>query len=144
MHLESLVQLIMNRLKRRESLDLVVLEALLNRMTGESRVQNDGITAMQCESYAGGREVIRENLDVTAIMIFKKNQAGDGAVPRTPPIDKGRLVRKSYPKLLKTLRDTGMMLPIWIALAQTSLDVVDRMANTPIKAISNMQDSVSS
>ena len=117
MDLEPLLQFIMNRLMRCESADLAILESLISIMSGESRVDNDAISADQLQSLAGG--------------------------PQAAPIaDRSKLYRKSLPRLINGLRETGMAMPIWIGLGQTSQGSADKSADTPIKAMSNTQDSV--
>lgn len=134
MDLEPLLQFIMNRLMRCESADLAILESLISIMSGESRVDNDAISADQLQSLAGGRQLIKEVFDLTQIMIVK---------PQAAPIaDRSKLYRKSLPRLINGLRETGMAMPIWIGLGQTSQGSADKSADTPIKAMSNTQDSV--
>ncbi|KAK8869600.1 hypothetical protein IAR55_000167 [Kwoniella newhampshirensis] len=102
---------------------------------------NDGVSDTQLRAYAGGREIIREAFQTTRILIAPPPEPGSTDKPKEAPVDKIKNIKKSLPRFVNTLRDTKLALPIWIALAQTRQGVVDKLANTPIKAMNLVQDS---
>ncbi|OCF36409.1 hypothetical protein I316_01658 [Kwoniella heveanensis BCC8398] len=116
MDLDPVLQYIINRLMRSHSGDLIILEKLMSTMSGIEPVPNDGVSEKQLQAYGGGREM-------------------------EVPVDKIKNVKKSLPRLVNALRNTNLALPIWIALAQTRQGVVDKLSNTPIKAMNLVQDT---
>lgn len=144
MDLEPVLQFIINRLMRGQSADLTILQSLISIMSGESKIDNDAISNDQLKAYGSGREMIREAFNATVISISRPVAPGDpGAQAKAGPIDKTKSTKKSLPRLISGLRDTGLDMPIWIALAQTRQGAVDKMVGAPIKAMSSMQDNVS-
>ncbi|WWD16138.1 hypothetical protein CI109_100563 [Kwoniella shandongensis] len=141
MDLDPVLQYIMNRLMRGHSGDLIILEKLMSTMSGLEPVPNDGVSETQLRAYAGGREIIREAFQTTRISIAPPPEPGSTDKPKEAPVDKIKNIKKSLPRFVNTLRDTKLALPIWIALAQTRQGVVDKLANTPIKAMNLVQDS---
>lgn len=143
MDLEPILQFIMNRLMRGQSGDLAVLDSLITCMTGALQIDNDAISPQQLEAHLAGPELLREAFELTQYIIYKENAAGDTVAPRAVPIDNTKTWKKSLPRLIRSLRETGMAMPILLGLAQTSQGSTDKMAFAPIKAVSLMQDSVS-
>lgn len=144
MDLEPVLQFIINRLMRGESNDLTILESLISIMSGSTKIDNDAISDDQLKAYASGREMIREAFNQTSLSIPRPADSLDpGQKAKVAPVDKTKSTKKSLPRLINALRETGLALPIWIALAQTRQGSVDRMADAPIKAMSARQDTVS-
>lgn len=146
MDLEPVLQFIINRLMRGQSADLTILQSLISIMSGETKIDNDAISNDQLKAYGAGREMIRESFNATNVAISKPHMPGDPAAQgaQAAPVDKTRPTKKSLARLISGLRDTGLDMPIWIALAQTRQGAVDKMVGAPIKAMSSMQDNVSS
>ena len=143
MDLEPVLQFVINRLMRGESLDLSILQSLLSIMSGVSSIDNDAISDDQLRAYATGREMIRESFNSTVLSITRPAEGDPGQKAKEAPVDKTKSIKKSLPRLINALRDAHLAMPIWIALAQTRQGAVDTMAGTPIKAMSSMQDNVS-
>ncbi|WVQ78452.1 hypothetical protein IAT38_000538 [Cryptococcus sp. DSM 104549] len=141
MDLTPVLQYIINRLMRGHSGDLIILEKLMSSMSGVEPVPNDGVSPTQLQAYAGGREIIREAFSTTRISIAAPPEPGQGDQPKTVPVEKIRSIKKSLPRLVNALKDTGLAMPIWIGLAQTRQAVVDKLANTPMKAMNLVQDT---
>lgn len=143
MDLYPVLQYIINRLMRGHSGDLIILEKLMSSMSGIEPVPNDGVSEAQLHSYAGGREMIREAFSATRISVTAPPEPGASEQPARAPVEKVKNVKKSLPRLVNALREKGLAMPIWIALAQTRQAVVDKMVNAPIKAMNLVQDTVS-
>ena len=145
MDLEPVLQFIVNRLMRGQSADLTILQSLISIMSGETKIDNDAISNDQLRAYGSGREMIREAFNSTVIAIPRPMTPGDPAAQgaQAAPVDKAKPTKKSLARLISGLRDTGLDMPIWIALAQTRQGAVDKMVGAPIKAMSSMQDNVS-
>ncbi|KAI9637923.1 transcription factor/nuclear export subunit protein 2-domain-containing protein [Dioszegia hungarica] len=143
MDLEPVLQFIVNRLMRGQSADLTILQSLISIMSGESKIDNDAISNDQLRAYGSGREMIREAFNSTVIAIPRPMTPGDPAAQgaQAAPVDKAKPTKKSLARLISGLRDTGLDMPIWIALAQTRQGAVDKMVGAPIKAMSSMQDN---
>ncbi|WVQ98958.1 hypothetical protein IAU59_006090 [Kwoniella sp. CBS 9459] len=141
MDLDPVLQYIMNRLMRGHSGDLIILEKLMSTMSGIEPVPNDGVSEKQLQAYRGGREMVREAFNATRISIAPPPEPGSTDKPKEVPVDKIKNVKKSLPRLVNALRDTRLAVPIWIALAQTRQGVVDKLSNTPIKAMNLVQDT---
>ena len=143
MDLEPVLQFIINRLMRSESADLTILDKLISIMSGVSQVENDAISEEQLQAYAAGKEMVREAFHSTIIAIAKPPEGVEiGAKAKEAPVDKAKSTKKSLPRLVNALRDTKLAMPIWIALAQTRQEAVDKMASAPIKAMAATQDTV--
>ncbi|TYJ56712.1 hypothetical protein B9479_002643 [Cryptococcus floricola] len=147
MDLYPVLQYIINRLMRGHSGDLIILEKLMSSMSGLEPVPNDGVSEAQLQAYGGGRELIREAFAATRINVAPPPEpgvpgapGGDG-VQRAGPVEKVKNVKKSLPRLVNALRNQGLAMPIWIALAQTRQAVVDKLADTPMKAMNLVQDT---
>ncbi|WVR05355.1 hypothetical protein IAU60_002369 [Kwoniella sp. DSM 27419] len=141
MDLDPVLQYIVNRLMRGHSGDLIILEKLLSTMSGMEPVPNDGVSETQLQAYAGGREMVREAFNATRISIAPPQEPGSTDKPKEAPVDKIKNIKKSLPRLVHALRDTNLAIPIWIALAQTRQAVIDKLSNTPLKAMVLVQDS---
>ncbi|WWD09899.1 hypothetical protein V865_008028 [Kwoniella europaea PYCC6329] len=140
MDLGPVLQYIINRLMRGQSGDLIILEKLMSTMSGIEPVPNDGVSDTQLQAYGGGKEMVREAFNATRIQIAPPPEPGTDK-PKEAPVDKLKNIKKSLPRLVNALRDTRLAIPIWIALAQTRQAVVDKLANTPIKAMNLVQDT---
>ncbi|AFR93442.1 THO complex subunit 2 [Cryptococcus neoformans C23] len=141
MDLYPVLQYIINRLMRGHSGDLIILEKLMSSMSGIEPVPNDGVSEAQLHAYAGGREMIREAFSATRISVTAPPEPGASEQPARAPVEKVKNVKKSLPRLVNALREKGLAMPIWIALAQTRQAVVDKMVNAPIKAMNLVQDT---
>lgn len=143
MDLEPLLQFIMNRLLRGQSDDLAILDSLITSMTGALQYDNDAISALQLEAHLGGPQLLHEMFETTQFTIVNPAPLGEERPAPAPQIDNSKMWKKSLPRLLRVLRETGMTMPILLGLAQTSQRSMDTMAHAPIKAMSLIQDSVS-
>jgi THO complex subunit 2 len=115
MPLEPLVQQIGNQLKRQSLADLITLKQLISKMSGIEVAQD--MTDAQLKCLAGGALMQREAIDLTQIRF-----------PAPPTDDNERLTRgrpkkqlvydNSRARLLQALRNSGLILPILVAIAQ--------------------------
>ena len=142
MDLEPVLQFIINRLMRGDSADLIVLTQLIGRMQGITLVENHAISDAQLEAYATGREMIREAFFATTLSIARPSD-DPSQKPKDGPVDKAKSTKKSLPRLINALRDTSLAVPLWIALAQTRQGAVGKLSSAPLKAMSKIQDNVS-
>ncbi|WWC89783.1 uncharacterized protein L201_004709 [Kwoniella dendrophila CBS 6074] len=140
MDLGPVLQYIINRLMRGQAGDLIILEKLMSTMSGIEPVPNDGVSETQLQAYGGGKEMVKEAFNATRIQIAPPPEPGTDK-PKEVPVDKLKNIKKSLPRLVTALRDTKLAIPIWIALAQTRQAVVDKLSNTPIKAMNLVQDT---
>lgn len=145
MDLEPVLQFIINRLMRGESDDLTILQSLISIMSGESNIDNDAISNDQLNCYGAGREMIREAFNATTLSISKPPMSDNSGVqgPQAAPVKVAKSTTKSLQRFISALRDTGLDMPIWIALAQTRQGAADTMIGNPIKAMSSASDKVS-
>ncbi|WVN86680.1 uncharacterized protein L203_101852 [Cryptococcus depauperatus CBS 7841] len=141
MDLNPVLQYIINRLMRGHSGDIIILEKLMSSMSGIEPIPNDGVSEAQLQAYAGGREIIREAFSATRIQIQAPPEPGLTEQPVRAPIEKVKNLKKSLPRLVNALREQGLAMPIWIALGQTRQAVIDKLVNTPIKAMNLVQDT---
>jgi hypothetical protein len=135
------LQYIINRISNTRADDLTLLDKLIVSMSGLSQFDDAAISKDQLKAYATGQEMVKESFYSTVIGINKPNDNGSIIKAKDAV---GKSTKKSLPRLIKALRDTELAIPIWIGLAQLSQGAVDTMPTAPIKALSLMQDSVSS
>jgi THO complex subunit 2 len=144
MDLEPYLQFIINRLSRGESADLTILGSILSVMSGVNPVLNFAVSEEQLRAFSTGREMIKESFYATPFAYVKAAMADQPlGKAKEATIDKAKVVTRSLPRLIHALRETRLMIPIWIALAQTRQGCTDRMASAPLKAMEIMQDNVS-
>jgi THO complex subunit 2 len=105
-----LLQLVVSGLKNNNVSTLTVIEKLMSGMTGEDIVGNFAISAEQLAAYTAGNEMCRE------IFYSAENTLGDRRARRS--LELLSETKKSQPRLVAALRNTGLAIPILIGLAR--------------------------
>lgn len=115
MPLEPLVQQIGNQLKRQSLADLITLKQLISKMSGIEVAQD--LTKAQVACLAGGPLMQREAIDLTQIRFppppTDDNERMNRGRPKKPPV-----YDNSKQRLLQALQNSGLTLPILVAIAQ--------------------------
>lgn len=131
-NLEPLLQLIASGLKNNNLTTLTVIEKLISGMSGEDIVGNFAISVEQLDAYSAGTEMRSEAFYST------ENTRGERKPRRS--IELISQVKKSLPRLMSSLRSTGLAVPVLVGLARVASKSLVYDADLPVREMSNRRD----